>query len=202
MQVIPFSSIFFIFLNHCCYYWYFLRQTFLSPSHWVPCPAHSSENHFLGCIFLQGIFWEVYQEREFNVQESSCVRGWECSCLAKTFQCSRSGSGQTSQLLGTLQACCPSPLWSRHSLCTQLLLQAWSLLIPISVSSTQSISSISESLLAQNSQSTNESSRADGVRKQKIKISTDFSWTETLLIWGMEHQWVLPALVMSDVVWV
>lgn len=44
------------------------------------------------------------------------------------------------------------------------------------------------SLHFHNSQSTNESSRADWLRKSKITISTDFSWTESLLIWGTDHQ--------------
>lgn len=75
-----------------------------APPHWTPRPAHYFENYFLGCMFLQSLSREAYQEREFNVQEGSSVRGWECSCLAKTFHCSRNGSEKTSWLPGTLHA--------------------------------------------------------------------------------------------------
>lgn len=35
---------------------------------------------------------------------------------------------------------------------------------------------------------TNESNRADRLRKHKITTSTDLNWTETLFIWNTEHQ--------------
>lgn len=121
------------------------------------------------------------------MQESSSVRRWECSCLAKTFHCNRKGSEKTSQLPGTLHAaphhCDPVTafalsFWSKPEVSLSLFLfLAHSLHPPFS-----------ESLASQNSQSTNESSTADWVRKQKIMTSTDFSRTETLFIRGTEHQ--------------
>lgn len=128
----------------------------------------------------------MYQEKEFNVQDSSSVRGWECSCLAKTFHCSRKGSEKASQLPGTLQAA------PRHwdpdtafALCLKSVHPYFCILHTGCI------------LHFHNSQSTNESSRADWMRKSKITISTDFSWTETLFIWGTDQQ--VGAASISDV---
>lgn len=175
------------FWNPLCpiFFLYHLLLLLFSPPHWTPCPAHCFANYFLGCTFSQSLSREPYQEREFNVQEGSSVRGWECSCLAKTFHCSRSGS----ELAAKNSACCPSLLWSSHSLFTQLLLQAWSLFISIPVSYRVYI------LHFQNhwfnrilSLSTNEPSRVDRVRRYKTMTSVDFNQPETLFIWNIKHQ--------------
>lgn len=190
MQVIPFSSIFFSFLNHCCCYYYccFLKQTFLSPSHWLPCPAHSLENHVLGCMLLQSIHWEVYQEKEFNVLDSSSVRGWECSCLAKTFHCSRKGSESLPAARNS--ACCPSLLGSRHSLCTQTEVYSSLLLF------------LAHRLHPPFSQFLVYRWTQQSWLDEKIE---DYNLNRFQLDWNPLHlaqitRWVLPAVVMSDVV--
>lgn len=180
----------FHFLNHCCcYYCCFLRQTFLSPSHWLSYPAHYFENHFLGCMLLQSVSWEVYQEKEFNVQDSSSVRGWECSCLAKTFHCSRKGSQKTSQLPGALHAA-PRP-WDPP----QPLHKAWSLSIPISVPCTQATAFIFTipSLQMNPAELTGWENR----RLQSQQISAGLKASS---FGARITRWVLPALMVSDVV--
>lgn len=64
---------FFLFLNHCYYYcyYYFLRQTFLSPSQWVPHPAHYFENHFLERLFLQSVSWEVIRKGSLTCKKAA-----------------------------------------------------------------------------------------------------------------------------------
>lgn len=126
----------------------------------------------------------MYQEREFNLQESSSVRGWECSCLAKTFHCSRNGSEKTSQLpehcmlpLTTVIQSQPSHSASGPNLkplypcfCFLRSLQS-SVFRIIGFAEFSVYKWIQQSWLG-----------------EKITTSTDFSWTETLFIWVTQHQ--------------